>query len=253
MKKKFIKERAEEIAKVRFENGSYSDEMIEKLPKPMQRYLKVCGYTNSPIINNAEILWKEASIKMDRNKKWTKLKVKQYNSVMPISRITYMKFANMPIAGRDIFHDSEGEMKGKLLNLVTVIKGTGKEISQSILIAAFCEFMLVPGYIFQDYVRWEELDEKSVKGILDYAGFKVSGIFHFNDRGLFTHVGTDDRYFSAGKDKYLNIKYSAYIDSYQQMGQYIIPEKIKAVWHFADGDYEYYKGCIERMEFNVTQ
>jgi len=48
------------------------------------------------------------------------------------------------------------------------------------------------------------------------------------------------------------VKFSAVVDSYKRQGEIMIPEKMKAVWHLPGGNYEYFRGTISRIEYNVT-
>ena len=254
MKKIFEKERIEEIRKSNSSNLTelLTEEIIKDLPEPIKNYLRKCGYMNQPIIFNADVIWKESFIKLNPEKDWAELTTRQFNSVNPISRIAYMEFKTMPVTGRDIYRNGQGKMNGKLFNLIPIINGKGKEVSQSSLITIFCEFLFIPGYILQDYVKWESVDEKTVRATLYDKEFIVSGIFHFDNEGLFSRFETEDRYYTDERGKYIKTKFSATVDSYQTKDSKIIPEKVRIVWHLKDSEYEYYKGTIDRIISNVN-
>ena len=157
----------------------------------------------------------------------------------------------MPVAARDLYCDGYGEMKVKLLNLIKVAFDNSKEVAQSALITIFCEFMLIPSYLLLDNVKWKQIDNYSVRGTFIDNGIEVSGIFYFNEKGLFTHFETFDRYFTTGKNNYKKVKFSAVVESYKNQDNLKIGEKVKIMWHLPEGDFEYYKGTIDRIEFNV--
>jgi hypothetical protein len=162
-----------------------------------------------------------------------------------------MKFLSMPVSGRDIYRNGQGEMKGKLFNLFTVIDGKGKAVSQSSLITLFCEFLFIPAYVLQDNVTWECVDEKIVKGRLIDKEYDVTGLFYFDDEGLFSRFETNDRYYNVGKGKVVKTKFSAVVDNYQIIEDIKIPKEVRIIWHLDSGDYEYYKGTIENIVFDV--
>lgn len=253
MIKVFKKERLEEVSrdKGRVSETCFTEEELNHLPDPIKNYLYATGYIGKPIMYNADVIWKESYIKLQPDKKWLPLETRQFNSVNPLARIAYMKFLSMPVSGRDIYRNGKGAMKGKLLNLFPIINGKGKEVSQSSLITLFCEFLFIPGYILEDYVAWEYVNEKTVKATLTDNEFKVTGHFHFDEKGLFSKFETNDRYYGNGKGQAIKTKFSAIVDSYQQMDGLTIPKDVRIVWHLADGDYEYYKGTIEKIIFNV--
>jgi hypothetical protein len=253
MKRVFLKERAELIRRNKLQDKQLlTEELAGNLPDPFREYLKICGFLNTRIPVNADVYWSESYLKLSPSRDWGRLKTIQFNSVDPIGRVAYMKFLAMPVAGRDIYHDGYGEMKGKLLGLFRVIYDNSHETARSALLTTFCEFLLVPGYLFSENVKWEKIDNRTVRGTLSDNGIRVSAIFHFGEDGLLTHVETEDRYYSEGRGKHKKVKFSAVVESYKKQGELQIPERMKAAWHFPGGDYEYFRGTIERVDYNIS-
>ncbi|HHU47284.1 MAG TPA: hypothetical protein GXZ40_05225 [Bacteroidales bacterium] len=254
MKKVFIKEKFELIEKNKVHKiGTFTEELIKELPEPLKKYLRVCGYIDSTVPVNANVYWNESWLKMSPVKEWSKLYTTQFNSVQPIGRVAYMKILGMPVAARDLYRDGYGEMNVKLFNLIKVAFDNSKEVAQSALITTFCEFMLIPGYLLLDNLKWEQIDEHSVRGTLVDNGIEVSGIFYFNEEGLFTHFETLDRYFTVDKNVYKKVKFSVVVESYQIQDNLKIAEKVKVMWHLPEGDFTYYKGTIGGIKFNLFE
>lgn len=254
MKKVFIKEKFELIEKNKVHKiGTFTEELIKELPEPLKKYLRVCGYIEKAVPVNANVYWNESWLKMSPVKEWSKLYTTQFNSVQPIGRVAYMKILGMPVAARDLYRDGYGEMNVKLFNLIKVAFDNSKEVAQSALITTFCEFMLIPGYLLLDNLKWEQIDEHSVRGTLVDNGIEVSGIFYFNEEGLFTHFETLDRFFTVDKNVYKKVKFSVVVESYQIQDNLKIAEKVKVMWHLPEGDFTYYKGTIGGIEFNLFE
>jgi len=253
MKGVYLKDRASLILRNKPNEGQlFTKEVVAHLPEPLIKYLDLCGYMNTPVPFNADVFWSESFIRMSPDREWGQLKTVQFNSVNPIGRVAYMKFMKMPVAGRDLYHDGHGEMKGKLLGLFRIIFDNSRETAQSVLLTTFCEFTMVPGYLLSDKVRWIPVDNKSVRGTLSDNGISVTAQFNFNDEGLLTSVETADRYYTEGKNKYKKVRFSAVIESYKRQGEIMIPEKMKAVWHLPEGDYEYFRGTVDRVAYNIS-
>ena len=231
----------------------FTEEAINHLPEQLKNYLLVCGYLNTPIPINANVYWAESFIKLSPKHEWGELQTTQFNSVDPIARISLMRFLSMPFIGRDIYYDGYGEMKGKLFNLFRLVFDNSRETAQSALITIFCEFLFIPGYILSPSVQWESLSENAVRATLLDSGIKVSGVFFFDENGLFRHFETYDRYYSIGKKTYEKVKFSAIVDSYKYQENIKIAEKVRIIWHLPEGDFEYFKGIVERVEFNVNR
>ncbi len=254
MNRVYLKDKAEMLeCNKAYKIEIFTEERISHLPESLKKFLRVSGYINTPIPINANVYWTESWLKLSPQKEWGKLETTQFNSVKPIGRIAYMKFTSMPVAARDIYYNGYGEMNGKLLNLFRVVFDNSKETAQSALITTFCEFLFIPGYILLDNVKWEQISDNAVKCTLTESGIEVSGIFYFNENGLFTRFETNDRYYYSSNKTYEKVKFSAIVDSYKTQGNIKINEKIKVLWHLPEGDYEYYKGIVDRIEFNVTE
>lgn len=254
MKKTYKKEKAELLKRNNLNKTiTFTNELVKDLPQPIKKYLQVCGYMNTPVPINANVHWKECYFKMSPKKKWGKISTLQFNSVKPIARIAYMKFSSMPISARDIYKDGYGEMKVKLFNLFRVAFENNKETAQSALITSFAEFLIIPGYFVLDNIKWETIDQLTVRATLTDGDMEVSGIFNFNKDGYIYRFETSDRYYSYGKNNYKKIKYSGVIDSYKEQDNITIAKNVKVTWHLPEGDYDYFKGTIEEIEFNVYE
>ena len=253
MKKLYLREKSELLRQNRLtEKTAFNEDLIKDLPLPLRKYLQICGYMNTPVPVNASIHWKECYFKMSPDKKWGKVTTLQFNSIKPIARIAHMKFSSMPISARDLYRDGYGEMKVKLFNLFRLAFENGKETAQSALITSFAEFLMLPGYFLLDNVQWETVNETTVRARLSDCDIEVSGLFYFNSEGLMNRFETEDRYYSYGKNTFGKVKYSAVVDTYKAQGELKIAEKVKAIWHLPEGDYEYFKGTIDRIDYNVS-
>lgn len=254
MKKQFYKDRATEIDNLNqhFTKEILTEDTIARLPQAIQKHYRLCGFLGKEIAMNADVIWKESFIKLKPDQNWKPLRTLQFNSVNPIMRTAYMKVNMMFFAGKDFYKNGRGTMKGKILNLFTVIDAKGKELSQAALITSFCEMMLLSGYALQDYIEWKEIDSRTVEGILTDGDFKVRGVFHFDEEGKFSYFETNDRYFDLGKGNFEKKKFVAKVHSYKKTGGCYQPENVSISWHLESGEFEYFKGSIDRIECNVV-
>lgn len=234
-------------------NSTISLDSLTRLPFPVRNHIIKCGFEGLAMMNNAEIIWKESYIRLHPDKEWEPLKTKQFNTIQPLTRISYMEFLDMPVAGRDYYRHGEGEMKGKLLNLFTVIKGRGKEVSSSSLITIFSESLFIPSIALQNYITWEEIDSTKAKATLRHGDHQVSGIFYFEHDGLFSRFETSDRYYSNGKNKFERTPFSATVSSYITENDIVYPRDIRITWHLAEGDYDYFKGTLDTVIYNIKE
>lgn len=247
----YQQERAEEIALAPAQVDSVTATRIATLPPTLQRYLEVCGYLNRPIAWQADIRWEKSYLKLGLGKEWGEMSTQQFNSVQPLARLAYMDFLSMPMSGRDRYSAGEGEMKSKLFDRFTLVEGAGRAHSQSALITVFAEFMLLPGYLLQEYVRWEELQPGVVRGHLRHGDFEVVGDFYFDESGFFKRFETNDRYYDMGKGRYKKMPFHAFVDGYQENNGIKIAKNMRAVWVLEeDGAFEYFRGRIAGIDYH---
>ena len=253
MQRLFKKEREREIKKYSniISSEIFSESDIIALPEPIQKYFRVCGYIGKPKIFNADVIWKESFLKLSPEKGWTRLETKQFNSVMDPVRIAYMKVISMPLQVRDIYRDGQGHMYGKLFNLIPILNSKGKEVSQSALITLFTEILFIPSYSLQDYIKWEPIDSKTAKARFTHKNIDVTGIFHFDEIGRFIHFETHDRFYNEKGGKFVKKRFSAIVDSYKENNGLHIPNKVRIIWHLDNEDYEYFKGEIDDIIYNI--
>ncbi len=255
-----VKNTFEEDLTAYFQNFSGTEKILTKediihLPEPVQRYFEHCGFIGKPVPINAEVVWADSYIRMKPDRDWMKLKTIQFNSVEDPFRIAYMKarmFGIIPFDGRDVYHNGKGHMFGKVANLFTVFDEKEPEIAQSALIIILAEALLIPGYALAEYISWEPMDAYSAKARLLHKGIDVSGIFYFNETGEMIRFETGDRYYMHPEKGNVLTAFSAEIGNYKKQGDLIIPGSLKAVWHLEEGRYEYWKGEIMEVKYNIT-
>lgn len=255
MKKQYYRDRGEAISQLKshLKIDILTNEKLASLPKAIQKHFILSGFVGKPIAMNADVIWEESFIKLKPNQNWKPLETLQFNSVSPIMRTAFMRVKKMFFTGKDLYKNGQGSMKGKILKFFTVINAEGQKISQAALITSFCEMMLLSGYAFQNYIHWQQVNEHTVNAQLTDHNFKVEGTFHFDKEGKFEYFETNDRFFDTGNGTYQKKKFMAKIHSYKKLGNFYQPENISVCWQLNNGNYEYYKGKIARIDYNVTQ
>jgi hypothetical protein len=226
---------------------------IARLPLPVQRYFRVCGYIGKEKMAYAITKWKDVYFRMSPGKKWMSIDCYQFNAVQSPVRIVYMKSqlaGIFPFEGRDKYQNGHGNMLIKLLKLFTIANVRGREMDISALVTVLSETFLTPTYALQPYLEWTSVDEYSAKAQMQHNGTTVEGQFYFNDAGEFTRFETNDRYKTVGK-KYEKCKWSVTVGNYVEKNGVRFPANASASWHDKNGTFEYFKGCIENIAYNI--
>jgi hypothetical protein len=180
----------------------------------------------------------------------------QFNSVSKPTRIVYLKnriFGLFPFEARDKYHDGKGNMLIKFLTLFTIADAKGIEMDKSGLVTVLSETAIIPSYALQDYIKWEAVDNNNAKATLTYKNIAVAGTFNFSDKGEICSFYTENRYFTEKDGTYVNIPWSIVIDDYIEKDGMKTPNKLRVIWHLKDGDFEYFKGKISNIEYNIKE
>lgn len=234
--------------------GSITEQDIASLPAPVQRYFRTCGFIGRENMRNAKVEWKEANIKRTPDGGWMPLECVQYNFVGSPARFVYLNAALwgiIPFDGRDKYQNGAGNMYIRVMNLFTIENASGREMDQSSLVTILAESMMVPSYALQPYVQWTAVDSLTAEAVLTYNGITVKGTFFFNEQGEYVRFESNDRYQSSGG---INKKYpwSTTSAQYKDFGGFRQATIITATWKMENGDYQYWKGEIGSIRYNVT-
>lgn len=257
LKNLFTSEVKEEITKFPpAGNKIFAERDIEYLPLPVRNYIRNCGYIGKPQMTNARIFWKEAFLRRAKNAGWLKLACLQFNSVAEPCRIVYMKSRLawlFPFEGRDKFQNGNGNMFIKLFYFLTVQNAKSKEMDISALVTTLAETLLIPSQALQPYIEWSSLGTEKAKASIEFGGYKVSGVFEFNEKFEMTRFVTDDRYQSQKDNTNINIRWAGIAENYVEKNGIKFPSLFKAVWYQDDGELEYFKGTIDTISYDIKE
>ncbi len=254
LKKIYISEVNKEMSKFRsLAPQMITEESIASLPDPVRRHFRVCGFLGQSSFHNVRVIWKSTFIKMNKKHQWLKLRCDQFNSTPEPARIVLMCSrigGVIPFSGRDKFQDGHGNMYIRLMSAFTVGNVLGPKMDQSALVTVLAEIFLIPSYSLQPYIKWEPIDSLRAGASIEYNNVKASGVFSFSKSGEFVQFTTDERWQNETDEN--PVRWSVKAHEYGGFNGQCFPARVCAVWHEPDGDFEYFRGVIEGLEFGVT-
>ena len=227
-------------------------EMLSTVPEPLARYFVQCGYEGRVLAPFIELVWSEAAIKMSEKGKFMAMKCYQHNFSYEPCRLVYMKSriaGLIPFEGRDKFQDGKGNMLIRLLKLFIIADVKGEEMDRSALVTVLAELPMIPASCFKSYVKWEYIDNNTVRGTISFKGIEVSGVFSFNEKGEYVGFTTDERYQTQKDGSFRKVRWSVEIGEYIKYGDISIPTLLTATWNQGRGDFQYFRGKIAGINF----
>jgi hypothetical protein len=142
----------------------------------------------------------------------------------------------------------------KLGGLINVADGRGQKMNQSETVTVFNDMcLLAPASLIDDRIKWEVINEQTVKAYFSNGDYTISADLSFNDKGELINFMSDDRFYSPTGETYQRVRWSTPVKEYQEINGMKLPAYGEAIWHFPEGDYCYARLNIKEIEYNCLE
>lgn len=227
-----------------------TEQMLEELPYPVERWLKKSGVAGKKKIQRIRLV-QEGVMKTDPGQiSWSEARAEQYFTTDSPAFVWKADLQMKPllrIAGRDMFYQGEGEMLIKAFSLVNVVHARGNKIDQAALQRYLGEIVWFPTAALNSYIQWQAIDSTSAQAIMRYKGTSGSAVFHFDDDGDFTRFSTR-RYRSGDNNNQLR-EWIVTVTRRKEMNGIMIPVQLEATWKLDSGDFTWYRFEVTEIEY----
>lgn len=236
----------------RVQPGLIAEAQVFALPEPMQRYLRYAAVVGKEPIRTVR-LTQHGVMRTQPGQKWMPLVAEQYVTTTSPAffwHATMRPFPLVRISATDRFSEGHGNMRIKLLSVITVGNAHGPELDQGELQRYLAEMIWYPTAWLSDTIEWQIIDAYSAKATIRESNVMASVVLHVNEQGQLTHV-TADRY-KEEHGHYLLAPWSGQCHAYQEVDGMRIPTKIEITWHLASGDFAWFRVEITEIEYNQS-
>ncbi|MEG6522339.1 DUF6544 family protein [Desulfotomaculum sp. 1211_IL3151] len=255
LKRTYKKEVQKGIARnAKAENNILTEKDIHHLPKPVQKYLNYVGVIGKEKVQNVKVTV-DGEMKMDPKKGWVKIKAEQYNFFDSLpTRLFYMgvKMSGIPVLGLHSYTAEEATMKIKVAGLITVVNTTGPEMRISDTTTLFNDMcFFAPATLIDHRIKWESIDDLTVKATFNAYDCQVSALLYFNDKGELIRFVSEDRYYLSMDGSCKRVRWSTPIGNYQERNGLRLATYGEAIWSLPEGEYCYAKFTdIKEVKYN---
>ncbi len=233
------------------QNSVITEEMLQKLPDPVKRYLVYTGVVGKPIVQTVR-LKQVGKIRKDAKQPWMNFDAKQYYFVNPpcFVWIAYMRIFGLPMVRvRDSYMEGRGRMLIKALSLFTIGNSAGEEMDQGAMMRYLNEMMWFPSAFLEKNISFEPIDANSARVTLKDMGKSVTATMYFDDEGKFTNF-IAPRYRDIGNNKFELENWSTPIREYGEFEGLKLPLKGSGVWNLKEDDLEYINLTLTDLKYN---
>ena len=224
---------------------------LQKLPKPVSRWLKSTGVVGQKKISAVNIT-QSGRMKLEpTQKEWFKPQAEQLITVAEPGFLWQVNLNMMPVIktkGRDLFSQGDASMLIKIAYLLPVVdQGANAKINESALHRFLLELPWYPTAALNSYLNWEEIDATTTRATINYQGVSASADFIFDLEGNL--LRTEAMRYKESSENAERLRCTGELTDYKEINGIKIPTKIDVSWYLDSGKFTWFKVEVEKIAF----
>ncbi len=216
-------------------NSLITEDMLDQLPEPVQRYMRWTGVAGRPWIHTARVR-QEGRFRLGADRPWMPMKAEQVYTVDPPGmrwRARFKMFGLPLFSANDSYRDGQGHMYGKAAGLITLFDDSSEKLTQGTLVRYLSEMIWFPIAYLGDNVSWTPVDDHSAGVAITDHGRTVSGRMVFDDLGRPTTF--EAMRYKEDKGTYTLLPWHTPMFEWDARGGLNIPVRGEVYWIMPDG------------------
>lgn len=222
---------------------------VSHLPVPVQKFLIDTKTVGKQPVKQASLV-QSGAMKMKPGSAWVDLDADQKFDLEQMS-FSWKGTITMPpllkVTAVDRYDDGVGSLKIKLWSFIPLGTETGEEVSKAELMRYLSELIWCPSGFLSDSISWESVNDSTVLATITDGGLKASGQFIFPENGMVRFRAPRMAEIDRGNPKLET--WETITTAYREVNGYILPSEGVALYHLAEGPYEYIRVKIDRIDF----
>ena len=246
-----------EAARVLITPKSHDPHELEGLPAPVQRYFRAVLKEGQPLVAAVSVEHTGTFNMSETGEQWKPFKSTQRVITQRPGFVWDARIRMAPAMTAHV-HDAyiagEGVLTAKLFGLLTVMKQPSTpELAQGELMRFFAEGAWCPTALLPSQgVVWEAIDDAQASATLSDGTTTVKLVFQFDAQGLISSVRSDGRYRVVDGEQVATPWQGRFWD-YELRDGMLIPLEGEVAWLLQEGPKPYWRGCIQRIEYEYAQ
>lgn len=229
--------------------------MFTGLPAPVARYFEFALTPGQPLVRTARVEH-AGEFRTSLDAPWSPFRSVQHFSADPPGFVWDARIDMMPVLGvrvRDSYLGGEAGMLGKVAALVPVVNERGSpEIASGALHRLLAESAWLPTTLLpREGLVWEAVDDSTARVTLTDSGVTVSLDVHFAAPGGIDRVEAE-RYRDVGGVGVLT-PFVGHFGEYAEVQGMRIPREGEVEWILPEGRFTYWRGRVERIEYDFRR
>jgi hypothetical protein len=232
-----------------------TDQDIAHLPKLVQKYLNNAGVVGKPKVHNLRVEF-TGKMKQDVKGSWNDVSVVQYEFFDRPTRLFYieMNMFGIPVEGLHAYIGPKAVMKIKAAKLIQVVNADGPDMNKGETVTLFNDMcLLAPATLIDKNIKWETVDEKSVKATFSNEGNTISAVLYFSETGELVNFTSKDRSMSSDGKIFKYYPWKTPVSDYKLINGIKVVSAAEAVWETETGDFSYGRFTVKNIQYNVEK
>ena len=246
-----------EAARVPIDPQSYDPREMDGLPVPVQRYFRAVLKEGQPLVATVRVEHTGTFNMSETGEQWKPFKSSQRVITQRPGFVWNARIQMAPamtILVRDAYVAGEGLLTAKLFGLLTVMKQPSTpELAQGELMRFFAEAAWYPTALLPSQgVVWEAIDDTRAGATLTDGPTTVKLVFQFDAQGLISSVRSEGRYCEVDGMQ-VATPWQGRFWNYEMRDGLLIPLDGEVAWQLQEGAKPYWRGRIQRIEYECAQ
>lgn len=143
-------------------------------------------------------------------------------------------------------------MRVRLLSLFPIVDASGPEATRAEVVTLLNDLsLLAPAFLIDPSIRWEPIDERSVRAEYVVGSNTIGAVLLFNPEGELVDFVSDDRLASsADGSEFTRQRWSTPVGEYRPFGPLRTMSRGEGRWHPPEGEFAYIE--LELVGFEVN-
>jgi hypothetical protein len=226
------------------ENKTYSTELLEGLPEPVQRYFQLVLQEDQPYIRFVR-LKHSGLFKTKLENDFVTITGEQYFSTQKPQFI--WKGTTALFTARDFFIGDQGGLIASILDIFPVVNAKGSHYDEGELQRWLAESVWFPtNFLPSEWVSWSAIDYNSAQLSFRYNKVAFHFAVTFNALGEIIQMETQ-RYMTVDKKE----KWVCEMSNYQLRNNVKVPISAQVSWNLEAGNFCYAQFEVQQLEYDI--
>jgi hypothetical protein len=244
---------AAESSRAALPPGPVTEADLVALPDVVRAYLRFAGVVGRPRVVDYAVRF-TGGLRNGPADRWMACEVEQWSTHAPSTRRFLVKAARfgIPFVAFHRYVGGAATFEVHLASLIRVVEAKGPEMDQSETVTLLNDMaLLAPATLIDPRIRWEVVDDRTVRAVFTNHGHTVSAILAFDTSGALVNFWSDDRYQTRDGKAYRKARWSTPVSGYRDVGGRQVPVQAEARWRVEDGEFAYARFEIVDIAYNT--